>query len=300
MTTQLDVVYGARGDRRLRLDVYQPDGDVNHGVGVLVYHGGGWSAGDRKMLQLQCASLAARGFTALAVEYRFVTEAKWPAQLADVKTSIRWAVEHAEELCIDPARLVLEGHSAGAQMAMIAAGTYGKPDLDPDHQFQTPAGPIAAVVAYYPPVRLQADVLTPDLTADPSALAAVRRPDGSIPAALLLGPSPTTEAALAASPLTYVGPHMPPTIVFHGTDDSIVAESGSVTFYDSLRSAGVPCELHLVAGADHAFDATPSLGDMCATAVASFLYRYVVNPVGFGEEAARHSPIVAIRRGSAG
>lgn len=298
MTAKPDVVCASRDGRKMHLDLYEPTGAINHRIAVLVHHGGGWAAGDRKMVQPHCEELARHGFTALAVEYRLVLEAPWPAQLVDVKTAIRWTLLHADELRIDPNKVVLQGHSAGAHLALMAAGTSKSADLDPDFESEGPAGPIAAVVAYYPAVRLDPTMRMPDLSAgpDPAAMAALRGPDGSVPAAMLLAGAATADSAAMASPLTHAA-NLPPTVLFHGTNDGVVAPAGSVSLYETLSATGIPTELHLMSGADHAFDFMPILGEVCTTASEAFLRRHVVDPEAFAEEEARANPIIAMRRG---
>lgn len=123
---------------------------------------------------------------------------------------------------------------------------------------------------------------------------AIRGADGSIPAAMLLGPRGTQEHATLASPITYVSAAFPPTILLHGTADMLVAPAGSLRLFEKLQAVQVPSELHLIAGVNHEFDATPSLTEVSVTAVASFLYRYVVDPKGFAEEVARTNPLAAM------
>ena len=297
MSIQFDAVYGTHKGREMHVDIYQPTGSTNYRTAILILHGGGWAQGDRKMMQPRCEALASRGFTALAVEYRFITEVPWPGQLHDVKTAIRWTRAQAGELGIDPHKLVLQGHSAGAHLSLIAAGTFGKPEFDPDFAGSPPAGPIAAVVAYYPPVRLAADRAMPDLSAGPptlEAMQAIRGADGSIPAAMLLGPAGTDEEATSASPIAYATEEFPPTILFHGTADMVVAHAGSLSLLEKLQAAQVPSELHLFSGGNHEFDITPSLTEVSVTVVASFLNRYVVDPGGFAEEVARTNPLAAM------
>ena len=298
MAIRFDVVCANRGGRDLHVDVYEPSGADDHRTGVLVIHAGGWASGDRKMVRQQCEALARRGYAALAVEYRLVPEAPWPAQLVDVKTAIRWAHRHADELRIDPDKLVLQGHSSGAQLAIVAASTRDNGDLDVDFASEGPAAPIAGVVAYYPASRLDPARPMPDMSAglNPGVLAALWAADGSLPAAMLLRGATTVDAAAAASPLSHAT-SLPPTILFHGTGDSMVAPAASVSLYEKRSAAGLPTELHLVAGVDHAFDFTPSLTEACAAAADAFLSRYVVNPSGFAEEEARTNPIAAARRG---
>lgn len=299
MTIRFDVVCANRGGRDMHVDVYEPTGADNHRIGVLVIHAGGWASGDRKMVRQQCEALARRGFTALAIEYRLVPEAPWPAQLVDVKTAIRWTRRHADQLGIDPHRLVLQGHSSGAQLAFMAAGTCTSGELDLEFDREGPAGPIAAVVADYPPTRLDPARPMPDMSAGLNAgvLAALWAADGSLPAAMLLRGATTAEAAAAASPLSYAA-SLPPTILFHGTGDSMVAPAASVALYEKRSAAGLPTELHLLAGVDHAFDFTSSLTEACTAAAEAFLSRYVVDPSAFAEEVARTNPIAAARRGA--
>lgn len=296
MSSRPDVVCRTRDGRDMHVDIYQPTGDVNRGTAVLVHHGGGWRGGDRKMLQPRCEALAHHGFTALAVEYRLLDEASWPAQLHDVTSAIRWTGAHADELGIDPNKIVLQGHSAGAHLALMAAGTQGRPDFDPDFQTEGPVGPIAAVIAYYPPVQLIAGRALPDMTAPPGpeTFQALRGADGTGPAALLLGPSATADEAAAASPITYAQAGFPPTIIFQGTDDMLVAPVAALNMYHKLQAAGVTSEVHLIAGANHEFDMTPSLGDVCLSAVTSFLSRYVIDPQGFAAEVLRTNPMAAM------
>ncbi|HEX6478939.1 MAG TPA: alpha/beta hydrolase [Ktedonobacteraceae bacterium] len=297
MSIRFDVVYGTHQDREMHLDIYQPTGTTNQRTAILVLHGGGWAGGDKKLMQPRCEALASRGFTALAVEYRFLGEIAWPGQLHDVKTAIRWTRAHASELDIDPNKLVLQGHSAGAHLSLLAAGTFGKPEFDPDFATEPPAGPISAVVAYYPPARLVAGRTMPDLSAGPptrEAIQAIRGADGSIPAAMLLGPAGTEEEAASASPITYVTEGFPPTMLFHGTADMLVAHASSLSLFEKLQEAQVPSELHIFSGVNHEFDITPSLTEVSTAVVASFLNRYVVDPKEFAEEVARTNPLAAM------
>ncbi|HVT67430.1 MAG TPA: alpha/beta hydrolase [Trebonia sp.] len=295
--TDEDVVYADHGGRALHLDVYKPSADVSRRTAVLVLHGGGWRAGDRKAVKPRCEALARHGFTALAVEYRFVDEAPWPHQIADVRAAVGWTHSHAADLGIDPDKIVLQGHSAGAHLSLLTAGTWRSNELgaaagDPE----SCVGSVAAVVAYYPPVRLAADRPMPSLDGplNLAALRAVKVDDGSVPAAMLLGTEISEGAATAASPITYAREGFPPVIVFQGTEDTLVGSSGAFEFMRAMHAAQVPCEVHYFAGANHEFDMTPFYTQACIATVDAFLHRHVLNPEAAAEEILQTNPLAAM------
>jgi acetyl esterase/lipase len=57
--------------------------------------------------------------------------------------------------------------------------------------------------------------------------------------------------AKRVSPLEYVRPGLPPILTLHGDSDSIVPYSHAVRLHAALDEAGVPNQLHTIAGGDH-------------------------------------------------
>ena len=92
-TDVLDVEYGATAGERLRLDAHVPDGDGPFPM-VIVAHGGGWSAGDkRKDIAVILEPLTKSGaFTRFSINYRLAPTNHWPACFEDVQTAIRWVI----------------------------------------------------------------------------------------------------------------------------------------------------------------------------------------------------------------
>ena len=215
------------------------------------------------MMRPDARAMAELGFVGLPAQYRLVGQAPWPAQIHDVKAAIRWTRAHAQELEIDPNRIVLWGSSAGAQLALLAAGT---PDVP---EFEGALGPlgvssqVAAVIAVHAPVSFHLGEPT-----DRS----------STSGRTLLGESATEEQARAASPITHVSENFPPTLLLHGTQDRMVHHSASQRMFDALRSARAPADMHLFHGHTHGFAALPSVRAAIANEVAFFLDRTIVNP----------------------
>jgi acetyl esterase/lipase len=293
VSERLDVVYSDRHGQELQLDIFEPTSAVNHRTAVLLLHGGGFRHGDRKLLAPRCAVLAQHGFTAIAVQYRLIddTNTGWPDPLEDIQEAISWTAAHAQEIGVDADRIVVQGHSAGAQLALMTAAA-------------SPAS-VAAVIAYYPLVEfvvrdmpeLPTDAPpTPEMMA--AMIAAARGDDGSTPASMLLGPGATEEQAAQASPINQVTAELPPTLIFAGTADMVVSPAASFRLFEALWATGVTAELHILADCLHEFDATPSLTTPSVALVESFLHRFVIDAKGFAEEEATHNPLAMLGRPS--
>ncbi|HXF50809.1 MAG TPA: alpha/beta hydrolase [Dehalococcoidia bacterium] len=261
VTIETGVVFGTGGGRELRCDVYRPPEGTSNGCGVLLIHGGGWMQGDRTQLRGYGILLGRKGYTCVACEYRLSGEAKWPAQLHDVKAALRWMRANARTLAIDPGKIAVEGNSAGGHLALMLGATPNAPEFEGDGGHPGVSTEVAAVIAFYAPALLGASGLPL-----------------SGPVAALMGPGATHDDVLRASPVTYARREFPPTQLFHGTKDELVPVSESLRMFEALRDAGARVELHAYEGAPHAFDALPDFGRQCAEIMALFLDRHVVNP----------------------
>jgi acetyl esterase/lipase len=85
----------------------------------------------------------------------------------------------------------------------------------------------------------------------------------------------------AASPTTYVARGYPPTVLFHDVADSTIPIESSQRFFQLLRDAEVPSELHSFAGAPHSFDRVAEFAAVCTQLTDLFIDRYVINPRPF-------------------
>lgn len=111
----VEIAYGA--DPRQRLDftrAERPDAPL-----VLFLHGGGWRRGDKRMAGHMAAHFHRRGYAFAAANYRLVPDATVDEQAGDVAAAVARLRGEARRLGIDPDRIMLIGHSAGAHLAAL-------------------------------------------------------------------------------------------------------------------------------------------------------------------------------------
>jgi acetyl esterase len=90
--------------------------------GIVWLHGGGFVMGDLDTEHPWAARVAdGSGGVVISVGYRRAPEHRFPAALDDAYAVLTWTAEHAAELGIDPERIVVGGHSAGAGLAAAVA-----------------------------------------------------------------------------------------------------------------------------------------------------------------------------------
>lgn len=218
----------------LSMNIYQPP-QVGKYPALVVIYGGAWQNGSPARDREFNRYMTARGYTVFAIDYRHAPRYRFPNQLNDVQAAITFIRQHANEYEADPERLAVLGRSSGAHLAMLAA-------------YQADAPPIRAVVNYYGPVNLTTGYLEPP------------RPDPLNVRALLrafLGGSPKElpKQYQVASPVNYVKPQLPPTLLVYGSRDHIVQARFGRQMHEQLRSVGNTAILLEIPWAEHAFDA---------------------------------------------
>ena len=113
-----DVRYAEDSHARHVLDIYTPAGAKNAPV-VFWIHGGGWQTGDKSSVQLKPKWFMERGFVFVSTNYRLLPEVDMGTLIRDVAKSCSWVSQHIAEHGGDPKRILVGGHSAGAQLAAI-------------------------------------------------------------------------------------------------------------------------------------------------------------------------------------
>jgi len=121
-----DVAYGEGA--RQRYDVTAPATDAGAGLPCLAFiHGGFWQEGSKAGAGFAARGYAEAGWAHVAIGYTLAPEATLAQILAEIGAALRHLRAHAGDYGIDPDRIVLAGHSAGAHLAAsVLAGLAGE------------------------------------------------------------------------------------------------------------------------------------------------------------------------------
>ncbi len=110
--------YASPAHERQVLDIHAPPGAKNLPV-VFWIHGGGWQTGDKTSVQEKPRAFTARGFVFVSTNYRLFPAVDMGTIIRDCAKSLAWVHKNIAAHGGDPTRIVVGGHSAGAQLAAI-------------------------------------------------------------------------------------------------------------------------------------------------------------------------------------
>jgi acetyl esterase/lipase len=244
-------VYEAADGSELPMLVFEPAEGTQPVAGVVLFHGGALHSGSADGLAPHCRRLASRGILAVSAGYRLIDQGA--ASIDDCIADVRRAVEHFSRLAalrgIDSTRLASGGSSAGGHLALVAAM------IAPGSPLPAPEPGVAAVVALNPVVDL--------LAYSPAERQSLEERVARIAAGSLA----------KYSPIEFVQPGNPPTLIQHGTRDEVAPIDPLRRFRDLMVQAGNDCVLLEYEGAEHAFHFPGPAGhfDDVIDATAEFL-----------------------------
>jgi acetyl esterase/lipase len=214
-----DIAYGP--DPRQKLDVYAPEGTASAPVAIFWY-GGSWASGSKAQYRFVAEALVRRGFVVVVPDYRLTPTTRFPDFIDDAAAAVDWTLANVGRYGGQAARVLLIGHSAGAYNATMAV--LGR---------KVPLPRIAGVVSISGPADF-------DPKKGRALLAAFGHVDDN---------ATTQPLALAKS-----GPtgDMPPFLLLHGVDDTVVAPRQSTALAAAIRDGGGRARAFLYPATGHA------------------------------------------------
>jgi len=264
VTGLADVVYSTvAGYRPLVVDLYlPPKGKAATPKPLIIYiHGGGWVAGHTRQAAALSnfpgvlARLASEGFVVASLEYRLAAEARYPAQLQDVRAAIRFLKTNAGNYGIDPAKVALWGGSAGGHLAALGATTCGVAEIDDKPQPKGSECVQGAAIWYG--VFDYSTIIAPMIARGETG-----------PVALLGCATAATcpaDKLTAASAVTFLDAKDPPFLLIHGEADKVVPVDQSRLAEARMRAIGVPVEAIYLPDIDHSWIGTTPAATRAAT-----------------------------------
>ncbi|QLH31811.1 MAG: alpha/beta hydrolase [Cyclobacteriaceae bacterium] len=224
------------------LDIYLPENAKGKIPLVVFVHGGGWLVNDKYAdigyMKKTVAEIVSSGYALASIDYRFATQAVFPAQIQDCNRAVSFLIDHADQYGFDKNRIAVIGFSAGGHLASLMGlsknnniESFFMPGTNKSFTFK-------AVVDFYGPAEL---ILFPG------------NDDPKSPESLLIGAAPLArpDLAKAASPVTYVDKDDPPFLIIHGEKDDLVSPKQSQLLSAWLSVAGIQNELIMVKDAPH-------------------------------------------------
>ncbi len=192
---------------------------------IVIAHGGSWKSGNSHELPDIDWYLARQGYNVASINYRLAPTYKSPAPIEDMQAAIAYLKSHAAELNIDTNNFVLLGRSAGGHIVLESAYTLHDPC-------------IKGVVGLYGPTDMEWAYNHPD---NPLVMDSRKVMED------FLGGSDTQVPQQYAdgSPINFVTPHSPATLLIHGQNDAHVNYELSQMLDKKLEENKVP---HLLLG----------------------------------------------------
>ncbi|WP_262178072.1 alpha/beta hydrolase [Haloarcula laminariae] len=213
VTVRRDIPFHEGEGETLLLDVYEDAAATGPKPPVVLVRGGGFTVGDKGEFARQAIDLAEAGYLVVEPQYRLAPEWTFPAALVDVKAAVAWCRTECE--AADPQCVAAVGHSAGANLVVLAAATADDPALEPD-QYPGASSALSAVVGY-------AGIYDFRVGHDDRRETYLGGSPEDVPAAYDL-----------ASPVEQADMSMPPTLLLHGEDDGVVPPRQSAILAETL------------------------------------------------------------------
>ncbi|WP_176883930.1 alpha/beta hydrolase [Nocardioides sp. YR527] len=244
-TTYTDIAYASGASQAL--DLYVPNG-ARGPLPVIVYvHGGAWLGSDKAELKrtLGWEALLDQGFAVASVNYTLSGAAKYPTQIHEVKSAVRFLRSVGPKYKLN-GKIGLMGASAGGQIANVVGTSCAVRSLEGTIGVTRTSSCVDAVMDIAGPTDLG------------TLAAAVPTLSGAVTAYLgcSAGVESCSAAALkSADPTTYLASsrYVPPFLIAHGDVDTVVPLAQSQRFFTALKESCDNVSMYTLAGQDHFF-----------------------------------------------
>ncbi|GAB3263928.1 alpha/beta hydrolase [Kineosporia babensis] len=255
-TRHIDLSYAENVGRGHLLDLYVPSVGEGPFPVVLFQAGSAFGSDDTKSTSSELSGAttaegladrwAPHGYAVVGVNVRSSDQAKFPAQVHDIKAAIRWLRAHAGEYNLDKSRFAAMGTSSGGWGAVMAGVSAGSDFLEGDLGNASESSAVQAVIDLFGPT----DFLSMD---EHRIRGGQKHNPASSPESQLMGFAIQSDpkATRRANPTTYVTSSAPPIWIAHGSTDALVPYNQSQLLFAAYNNAGAPATFTLVQDVGH-------------------------------------------------
>jgi acetyl esterase/lipase len=241
-----DVKYITRDGLDLTLQILKPKNAKGKLPCIVYVQGSAWFKQDVYGNLPQLAEFAKRGYIIAIVEYRPSTVAKFPAQLQDAKTAIRFIRKNAETYGVDTDNIFIWGDSSGGHTALMVGLTQNNTELDTE-DYKDFSIKVNGIVDFYGPTDIS------QMNYSPSTMDHIQ---AKTPEGMLIGGKnvlENLEEAAKTNPINYLNDakKTTPILILHGSKDRLVPFKQSVLLADALKKNNFVYEFYQLKGADH-------------------------------------------------
>lgn len=234
-TKFIDLAYATKSERQ-KLDLYLPNSGNKPYPLIIHIHGGAFFGGNKYDEQLfPMFSGLDKGYAVASVNYRLSPEAKWPAQINDVKAAIKYLKANADKYNIDPNKIILWGGSAGGHLSALAGVSPTVKELeDPSLGNSDVIPSVAAVVDWFGPI----DFLAMDEQWKIIGIDGEKHstPDSFESFLMREQITKVPELLKTSNPENYITKDAPVFFIQHGTADKIIPALQGKNFADKLTA----------------------------------------------------------------
>ena len=250
-----DVNYAGDGQGYHTCDIYLPKKEAASYPVVIHIYGSAWFSNNSKGaadLGTIVKALLEAGYAVVCPNHRSSMDAKWPAQIHDIRAVVRFVRGEAKKYKFDTSFIATSGFSSGGHLASIAATTSGTKQTKVGSVDIDLEGNLGNYTSQSSTVNAACDWSGPvDLTAMDCG-EGMKMGANSPEDVLLnskLAKEPDKYRTLSAT--NYVNKTNPPIIIFHGEKDNVVPCCQGKMFYELLKAAGVTTEATFVPEGGH-------------------------------------------------
>lgn len=236
-----------------KLDIHLPATNKTSYKAIVVIYGSAWFGNNLKQAAFDTygKALLDAGFAVIAINHRSSTDAKYPAQINDVKAAIRFVRANASKYRIDASFIGITGYSSGGHLSSLAGTTNNVKEFTVGQKTVDIEGKIGNYTTFSSSVNAVVDWFGP---IDMTRMDGCSKPKGSdSPEAVLINGNPADNLDMLAllSPMTFIDKNDPQFIVIHGDADNVVPYCQSEFFSKALSDNGLLAEFITVPHGQH-------------------------------------------------